>query len=79
MKKSKSLIAFAMVSLFAASFAFAADAKKDDAAPKVAGCCAKAKADGKACGHACCVEAAKAGNNCTKCGGSGAIAKETKK
>ena len=76
MKKSKSLIAFAMVSLFAASFAFAADAKKET---KVAGCCAKAKAEGKTCTHACCVEAAKAGNNCTKCGGSGAIAKEAKK
>src|SRR4051812_24987540 len=80
MKKYKSLIAFAVVSMFAAGFGFAADAKKDDkAAAKVAGCCAKAKADGKACGHACCVEAAKAGNNCTKCGGSGAIAKEAKK
>lgn len=78
MKKTKSLIAFAVVSMFAAGFAFAADAKKADA-PKVAGCCAKAKADGKACGHACCVEAAKAGNNCAKCGGSGAIAKEAKK
>ncbi len=76
MNKTKSLIAFAMVSLFA-GFAFAAETAKpaDKAAAKVAGCCTKAKADGKACAHACCVESAKAGNNCTKCGGSGAAAK----
>jgi hypothetical protein len=80
MKKSKSLIAFAVVSLLAAGFAFAADKKDDKAAAKVAKCCADAKAkDGKACAHACCVESAKAGNNCTKCGGSGAMAKEAKK
>ncbi len=79
MNKTKSLIAFAMISLFAAGFAFAADKKDDKAAAKVAACCTKAKAEGKACGHSCCVESAKAGNNCTKCGGSGAIAKEAKK
>ena len=79
MKKSKSLIAFAVISLFAAGFAFAADKKDDKAAAKVAGCCTKAKDAGKACSHACCVESAKAGNNCTKCGGSGAMAKEAKK
>jgi len=78
MKKSKKLIAFAVISLFAAGFAFAAEGKKDGAA-KVAGCCTKAKADSKACSHACCVESTKAGNNCTKCGGSGALAKEAKK
>lgn len=66
----KSFIALTVASLFAASAMFAADKTET----KVAGCCAKAKADGKACGHACCVEAAKAGNNCTKCGGSGKIA-----
>jgi hypothetical protein len=49
---------------------FAADTKTET---KVANCCAKAKTDGKTCAHACCVEAAKAGNNCTKCGGSGKI------
>ena len=80
MKKSPKLIAaFAVLSLFAAGL-FAAEkeaAKPTDA--KVAGCCTKAKADGKACSHACCVESAKAGNNCTKCGGSGAMAKEAKK
>lgn len=79
MKKSKSLIAFAVISLLAAGFAFAADKKDDKAAAKVADCCTKAKADGKACPHSCCVENAKAGNNCAKCGGSGAMAKEAKK
>jgi hypothetical protein len=76
MKKSpKSILAFALISLFAAGFAFAAEGSKD-AKPeaKVAGCCAKAKAEDKTCTHACCVEAAKAGNNCTKCGGAGAVA-----
>ena len=78
MKKShKSFVAFAIISLFVAGFAFAEAAKKDEA--KVAGCCVKAKADGKACAHACCVEAAKDGKNCTKCGGSGDMAKEKKK
>jgi hypothetical protein len=43
----------------------------------VAGCCTKADAAGKTCAHACCVEAAKAGNNCTKCGGAGKIEKKT--
>ena len=67
MKKSISLLALS-VAFFAAG-AFAADKTET----KVANCCAKAKADGKTCSHACCVEAAKAGNNCTKCGGSGKI------
>ena len=66
MKYSKSIIAIASMFIAGAVFA-AADAK-------VAGCCTKAKADGKTCAHACCVEAAKAGDNCTKCGGSGKIA-----
>jgi hypothetical protein len=76
MKSLKPLLAFAIISLVGAGFAFAADAKTET---KVAGCCAKAKADGKTCTHACCVEEAKAGNNCKKCGGSGAVAKEAKK
>lgn len=38
-------------------------------------CCEKAKADGKECTHKCCVEAAKAGKACEKCGGK----KEEKK
>ncbi len=71
MKKSKSLIAFAVVSLFA-GLAFAAD-KVESKAGK---CCATAAKDGKACAHACCVESAKAGNNCTKCGGAGKIEKK---
>jgi hypothetical protein len=77
MKKfSKSIIAFAVISISAAGFAFAADKVEN----KVAGCCAKAIADGKVCAHPCCVEAAKAGDNCTKCKGSGKIAKvEAKK
>lgn len=80
MKKSyKSLVAFAVVSLFAAGYVFAAEGKSAAAEAKVAGCCVKAKADGKDCSHACCVESAKAGNNCTKCGGAGAIAKQKKK
>lgn len=75
MKKfSQSLIAVAVASLFSASVMFAAE----KAETKVAGCCTKAEAGGKACAHACCVEAAKAGNNCTKCGGSGKIAAKTK-
>ena len=67
MKYSKSIIATA--SLFIAGVMFAATAES-----KVAGCCTKAKADGKTCAHACCVESAKAGDNCTKCGGAGKIA-----
>jgi hypothetical protein len=65
----KSFLAITVASLFAAGALFAADSK-------VAGCCTKAQADGKACSHACCVEAAKAGNNCTKCGGSGKVEKK---
>jgi hypothetical protein len=71
MKKfTNTLVAMAVASLFSAGVMFAADTP----APKVAGCCTKAQADGKTCAHACCVEAAKAGNNCTKCGGAGKIA-----
>jgi hypothetical protein len=78
MKSSKSIVAIIAASLFVASLAFgAAEPKKDAAVNKVAGCCAKAKADGKTCDHGCCVAAAKEGNNCTKCKGSGKI--ETKK
>jgi hypothetical protein len=73
MKKfTNSLVAIAVASLFSAGVMFAAD--KTTTESKVAGCCTKAQADGKTCAHACCVEAAKAGNNCTKCGGSGKIA-----
>ena len=72
MKSSKSLIALA--SLFFAGVVFAATTES-----KVAGCCTKATAEGKTCSHACCVESAKAGNNCTKCGGSGKIEKQAPK
>ena len=75
MKIHKALLALALGSFLAVGLAFAADAKKDAAAPaaKVAGCCVKAAKDSKACGHACCVAAAKESKNCEKCGGAGAI------
>jgi hypothetical protein len=66
-KLSNSLLAVAVASLFSASVMFAATESK------VAGCCAKAQSAGKTCEHACCVAAAKEGNNCTKCKGSGKI------
>jgi hypothetical protein len=71
MKKSnKSLLTFALVSLFAAGLAFAAAGKVEN---KTAGCCAKAQGEGKTCTHKCCIESAKTGDNCTKCKGSGKI------
>ena len=78
MKKSSKLVAaFAAFSILAAGALFAADKVEN----KTAGCCAKAQGEGKTCAHPCCVEAAKAGDNCTKCKGSGKIEKksETKK
>lgn len=39
------------------------------ASPAFAGCCDKAKAEGKECTHKCCVEAKKAGKVCEKCNG----------
>lgn len=72
-KTSKSFVALAIASLFAASWMYAAETKTES---KVAGCCSKAQSEGKTCDHACCVEAAKAGNNCTKCKGSGKIEKK---
>lgn len=71
MKKSSFL---AIASLAFASFAFAAAGKVEN---KTAGCCAKAEAAGNTCAHPCCVAAAKDGNNCTKCKGSGKIEKKT--
>ena len=44
-----------------------------------AGCCASAEAKGEKCTHGCCVEAAKADNNCEKCKGSGKIEKKEAK
>lgn len=75
MKIHKALLAVVLGSFLAAGLAFAADAKKGAAAPasKVAGCCAKAAKDSKACGHACCVTSSKESKNCEKCGGAGAI------
>jgi len=70
MKSTKSLLVIA-AAFFAAGVVFAAESK-------VAGCCAKAQASGKTCSHACCVENAKKGDNCTKCGGAGKIEKTKK-
>ncbi|MDP3073421.1 MAG: hypothetical protein Q8N18_24225 [Opitutaceae bacterium] len=71
---SKSLIALIALSFASAGLMFAAEKVEN----KTAGCCVKAQADGKACAHPCCVEAAKAGDNCTKCKGSGKITKAKK-
>jgi hypothetical protein len=73
MNSSKSLLVLA-AAFFAAGLAFAAEGT----ASKVAGCCTKAQAGGKDCAHACCVENAKKGDNCTKCGGAGKIEKTKK-
>ena len=73
MKSSKLVAAFAAISIFAAGALFAADKVEN----KTAGCCAKAQGEGKTCAHPCCVEAAKDGNNCTKCKGSGKIETKT--
>lgn len=73
MKSTKSLLVIA-AAFFAAGVVFAAE----NTASKVANCCAKAQAGGKACSHACCVENAKKGDNCTKCGGAGKIEKAKK-
>jgi hypothetical protein len=71
MKTPKLLLPLFLASMFAASFAFAAETESKQAA-----CCAKAANDGAACAHACCTEAAKDGKNCAKCGGTGEIAKK---
>src|SRR4051812_26715494 len=64
MKSPKSIIALIALSLLAAGASFAADAKKEAAVSKQAGCCAKAEAKGEKCTHECCVAAAKEGKNC---------------
>lgn len=71
MKNLRFIIALA-VAAFAAAVV-QAEEKKDAAEAKPAKCCAKADAKGEKCSHECCVEAAKAGNNCEKCGGSGKV------
>ena len=82
MKTLRLIVAFAVVG-FAAAVLQADGEKKEmpakDMPAKAAGCCAKAEAKGEKCGHGCCVEAAKAGNNCEKCNGSGKIEKKEKK
>ncbi len=72
MKSNKFLLTLAAVSLIAVGVMFAADAPVS----KQAGCCAKAQAKGEKCTHECCAEAAKLGNNCEKCKGSGKIEKK---
>lgn len=69
----KSIISAVIGSLLLAGVAFAADKAVES---KVGGCCQKAADKHETCKHPCCVEAAKAGNNCTKCGGSGPLAKK---
>jgi hypothetical protein len=73
MKFVKVLAAVAFALALTASLAVAAD-KKDEKAKtppgKLGKCCAAAKEKGEACKHACCVEAAKNGKNCEKCGGT---------
>jgi len=66
MKLIKTLTAVAFAVALTASLTLAADKP----AGKVAGCCAKAAKDGKACDHACCVTAAKDKKNCEKCKGT---------
>lgn len=79
MKSPKSIVALVVLSLFAAGLSFAQEAKKDAPASKQAGCCARAEKDSKACAHECCTAAAKDGNNCEKCKGSGKIEKKEEK
>lgn len=72
MKTIRLILALAVVGFVTAGLQ-AADEKKES---KTAPCCAKAEAKGEKCGHGCCVEAAKAGNNCESCNGSGKIEKK---
>ena len=69
MKNLRLVLALAVAAFVAA--AVQAEDKKDAAVAKPANCCAKADGKGEKCSHECCVEAAKAGDNCAKCGGSG--------
>jgi hypothetical protein len=62
-----------VLTLAVVSFVTAAVQAEDAPASKPAKCCAKAEGKGEKCTHDCCVEAAKAGNNCEKCGGSGKV------
>jgi hypothetical protein len=75
MKNIRLILALAVLGL-AASAIQAADAPPAAPESKPAKCCAKASEKGEKCGHGCCVEAAKAGNNCATCNGSGKIEKK---
>jgi hypothetical protein len=75
MKKSSQSLIVAVAAIFASALAFAGEAP----ASKAGGCCTKATKEGRVCAHPCCVDAAKKGDNCTKCGGSGKIVKADKK
>jgi len=77
MKLTKTLSALFVGSLLTFA-AFAATEAPKAPAGKVAGCCAKAAGEQKTCGHACCVEAAKANKNCEKCGGTNTVAAPAK-
>lgn len=68
--KNVRLVLLLAVTAFVAA-AVQAEDKKDAPAGKPSKCCASADAKGEKCSHDCCVEAAKAGDNCKKCGGSG--------
>lgn len=70
--KTFRLVLTLAVAAFVAS-AVQAEEKKDAPVSKPANCCAKAEAKGEKCTHDCCVAAAKDGNNCTDCKGSGKI------
>jgi len=73
----KSLKILVVLSLLATGVSFAAAEEKPAApASKQAGCCTKAEKAGEKCTHPCCGEAAKDGNNCEKCKGSGKIEKK---
>ena len=76
MKSLRSIITLVVLSLLTAGLTYASNDKKEAQASKPAGCCAKSDAKGEKCGHGCCTEAAKDGNNCEKCNGSGKIEKK---
>ena len=75
MKSLRLVLALAVAGFIAAAVQ-AGEEKKEAPASKAAGCCAKSEAKGEKCTHECCTEAAKAGNNCEKCKGTGKIEKK---
>jgi hypothetical protein len=72
MKLIKTLSALAFALALVATPALADEHKQG-------GCCKKATESGKECTHKCCVDAAKKGNECEKCGGKGKIPVPEKK